>query len=144
VPQRLITHGQRMPFRGRGLFLLAFGTLIFVYGLSLFSSISRIPSQSYRNIGYAFQVMDAHYWGWIWCVVGAIVMVGSCLKFDKWFFTLAQFLFTLWAAFYVAGWIKEGSGSRAWLSVAIWAGGAVAIFAVSSLVERVPQGETKA
>jgi hypothetical protein len=135
VPKRLITMGHRDPWHGRGLFLLAHGFVMIMLGLSLIPSVSQVPEAAQKSLTYAIEIMHLRGWGIVWIVIGSIVCVGGFFKFDRWFFTLSNLLFTLWATFYLCAWIKFGWESRAWLGFALYMGYGIGVYAVARLHE---------
>lgn len=110
--------GQRWPWRShRGAVLFLVGLLAVLYGYAIHISNR---ADSLTRSSYAFDLMGIEGWANTFIVVGVIVGVGSALRFDRWFFTLAAGMWGVWTLFYLVAWIRGNAFGIPWLSAAFY------------------------
>jgi hypothetical protein len=118
VPERLVTMGQRPPWRShRGAILVLTGILSIAYGYAI-DSEPNIPSL--HRTSYAYDLLSPRGWSILFMVIGGLTVAGSVFRFDRWFFALSSGLFGSWTAFYLVAWLRGNAPSSAWLSSAIF------------------------
>lgn len=116
----------------RGSALLFFSLLDLCYGLSLLkpaAELRRSPSQTFMS-----QIMPLPAWALLWLAVGVICLAGAFAHRDRWAFTAAMGLKTLWGTTYLLGWLVFGV-DRAWVASVIWIAMAGWVFIISTWPE---------
>lgn len=113
---RLVVHvADRIGRRGTS--LLFFALLDLVYGLNL----ARPPAESKLSPTLAFirYIAPLPVWAALWVAVGVVCLAGAFMHHDRWAFTAAVGLKTLWGATFLTGWIVAHL-ERGWVSAVIW------------------------
>lgn len=109
----------RNPFRShRGSSLLAFALIIGVFAYSLWHD--PVPRATQKHVNYAYELMGAHNWGYVWAAVATITAIGAFLRSDQWAFASSAILFTTWAIFYGIVWVQGNGLGRTWLGAAFF------------------------
>lgn len=116
----------------RGAALLFFSLLDLLYAVSL----AQPPAEAKLSPTLVFiqQVMPLPAWAALWTAVGVVCLVGAFIKHDRWAFTCAVGLKTLWGGTFLTGWIVADL-ERGWVSAVVWLAFAVWALIIGSWPE---------
>lgn len=116
----------------RGAALLFFAMLDIVYAVSL----AFPPEEAKLSATFKFikNVAPLAVWATLWCAIGLVCLVGAFQYRDRWAFTAAMGLKTLWGVTFLLGWILMGL-ERGYVSAIIWLAMAGWVYIISTWPE---------
>lgn len=116
----------------RGSCLLFFAVLDVLYALSL----AKPPPEAKLSPTVAFiaEIAPLDLWALAWLAVGVLCLVGAFRHHDRWAFTAAVAIKTIWGGTFLLGWILDGL-DRGWVSAVIWLAMAGWVYIISSWPE---------
>lgn len=127
-------HGKNLLHRvgRRGAALLFFSMLDVIYAISL----AFPPEEAKLSATFKFIQLIAplNAWAALWLAVGLICLVGAFLFRDRWAFTAAMGLKTLWGVTFGLGWLLLDL-ERGYVSAIIWLAMAGWIYIISTWPE---------
>jgi hypothetical protein len=119
----------------RDWFLILIGILALLLGYAY--GVARVPHGVRTSLSTGLSVMPLRGYAALWAAAGAYCIVAGFTARRIGGFTVASFMFTLWGMVYLIGWL-HGDPGRGWVTAAIFAGFAGAIYCVSGLVDPTP------
>ncbi len=116
----------------RGTSLLFFALLDIVYAVSL-----AVPPAEVRRTAsllYVGTVAPLWFWALLWAATGLICLAGAFIRHDRWAFTAAMGLKTLWGMVFLMGWLFFGL-ERGYVSTVVWCAFAGFVYVISTWPE---------
>jgi hypothetical protein len=120
----------------RGSCLLFFAVLDVLYALSL----AKPPPEAKQSPTVAFisHIAPLDLWAAAWFTVGVICFAGAFRRHDRWAFTAAVAIKTVWGGTFLLGWLLAGI-DRGWVAAVIWLAMAGWVYIISSWPEAAPK-----
>lgn len=95
-------------------------SLLFVSYLSLaFMALLAAPSAG--TVAALGALFPLPVWAVLWAATGIVCAVGAFAIRDRWAYTTAIAMVTLWALLYLVSWWPAGTNPRGWIAAAIYA-----------------------
>lgn len=123
----------------RGSFLTILGVLDLAYGAALIAATH--STAHWWPISVATLAgFPLHYWGGLWIVVGLYLFTGIFRPDDRWQYTAAVLIKSMWAGFATIWWITTGIPGG-WGLAAIYTAFALSVLLVSAWPEFIREDE---
>jgi hypothetical protein len=119
----------------RDWFLIVIGLLALLLGYAY--GVARVPHGVRTNVYTATRFLPLKAYAVMWAATGTYSVLAGFTARRIGGFTVASGMFTLWGLVYLIGWLN-GDPGRGWVTAAIFAALAAAIYCVSGLVDPTP------